>query len=454
VSNRDAAAGAGRPAALDAKAWGIGVVAFAAVVRFLLWLTYEPIAYGDTGTYMRLAEVLQRLSLRAYDGTRTPGYPAFLALAGRDPTAAWLAQMALGLLITFGLFWVAWRLTGNAPLAAGVAALYSLLPGQLYFEAALLTETLTTFFIVACLVALTALRQARSPAASALLAFALGLSASLAGLTRPLFFILPAVLLPFVWTAGTKGIGNWGWRMGLYCLPPLILLGGWLGFIRSQYGMLSPTVMGGYSLVQHTGRYFELLPEEDAAIRDTYLRYRDVRLAERGNQTNAIWDAIPELSRVSGLGFYDLSREMQRLSLGLIRQHPDLYASDVASGWVAFWKAPVFMEAGAISPEGLRPALVAYGQLSRWFVMTVNAVFLVLCALAVFVPHIRRAVGAQPVILASIAMVLTTSVVQTLLDHGDNPRFLVPLQMVVILVVFVTLGPSGIIRTPRKASYS
>ena len=137
---------------------------------------------------------------------------------------------------------------------------------------------------------------------------------------------------------------------------------------------------------------------------------------------------------------------MQRLSLGLIRQHPDLYASDVASGWVAFWKAPVFMEAEAISPEGLRPAMVAYAQLSRWFVMTINAVFLALCALAVFVPRIRHAVGAQPVILASITMVLSTSVVQTLLDLGDNPRFLVPLQMTAILtvavVLFLTLQPA------------
>jgi hypothetical protein len=34
-------------------------------------------------------------------------------------------------------------------------------------------------------------------------------------------------------------------------------------------------------------------------------------------------------------------------------------------------------------------------------------------------------------------MVWLISILQTLLDHGDNPRFLVPMQMVVIFVVIV-----------------
>ena len=36
-------------------------------------------------------------------------------------------------------------------------------------------------------------------------------------------------------------------------------------------------------------------------------------------------------------------------------------------------------------------------------------------------------------------MVWLISVVQTLLDHGDNPRFLLPLQMVVFFVIIIVL---------------
>ena len=418
--------------------WGAGVLALAAGIRLLFWQVYQPAFFGDTATYLRLAKVIAGGSLRGYDGTRTPGYPAFLALIGRDPQLTWAAQMLLGLLITLGLYWVGWRLTLRPRLAAGIAAAYSLLPGLLFFEGALLTETLTTFFIVGCLVCLTALEQAPKEGAAIPAAGMLGVSAGLAALTRPLFFALPPILLPFIWFSSRARRMRWT-RSVAFALPPILLLGGWLAFIDSKYGMLSPTVMGGYSLVQHTGAFFEYLPEEAAPIRDTYLRYRDAQIAERGSQANAIWDAIPDISRASGLGFYDLSREMQRLSLWLILRHPDLYARSVADGWVAFWKAPVYWDLQLLSPAWLQRALPAYALFSRVVLVLVNLLFLVLCAGGLISGRVRRALTAHYTMLAGTAMVLGISIVQTLLDHGDNPRFLVPLQMVVVMVVVLGL---------------
>jgi len=53
--------------------------------------------------------------------------------------------------------------------------------------------------------------------------------------------------------------------------------------------------MTGYHLIQHTGVFFEYVPDKYASLRDTYLRFRDARIAEYGTQTNAIWDAISEM---------------------------------------------------------------------------------------------------------------------------------------------------------------
>ncbi len=435
-SGNGAPVAGGRAWARPEVRWGAGVLALAGVIRLVFWQVYQPASFGDTAAYLRLAKVVAGGSLRAYDGTRTPGYPAFLALVGGDAPRAWIGQMALGLLITLGLYWVCWRLTAEPRLAAGVAATYSLLPGLLFFEGALLTETLTTLFLTGCLVCLTALEVSTKNRTAVVAAGLLGLSASLAALTRPLFFVLPAVLLPFVWSSGPGRRERWA-RSAAFALAPLVLLGGWLAFIDSKYGMLSPTVMGGYSLVQHTGAFFEYLPDEAAPIRDTYLRYRQAQIAARGTQTNAIWDAIPEISRASGLGFYDLSREMQRLSLWLIRQHPDLYARSVAEGWIAFWKAPVYWDLQLVAPDWLRAVLPAYATLTRLLLVVTNLAFLVLCLASLWVRRVRSALTAHATVLAGTAMVLGISVVQTLLDHGDNPRFLVPLQMTVILVVSV-----------------
>jgi hypothetical protein len=65
----------------------------------------------------------------------------------------------------------------------------------------------------------------------------------------------------------------------------------------------------------------------------------------------------------------------------------------------------------------------------------VNAVFLASSLAALVWRRLRKLwrVGAFPAFLA--ATVWLTSVLQTLPDHGDNPRFLVPLQSLVVFWV-------------------
>ncbi len=450
-----AAGGTRRPAGR----WLAAVAAFGLLERLALWFLYQPAYYGDTGAYLRLAEVLSRLSLVGYDGTRVPAYPAFLAITGPDGDAISLVQMILGWLISLLLFWIAWRTTDSPAAGVVVALLYDLIPGQVLFEANLLTETLTTFLVVASFALLLALARAGSGRIKAGLASLLGLVASLAGLTRVLFFVLPVWLLPFVWwaagdprpqgnlsTAGRldRRLGaDWQRRVlrtAVFCVGPVLLLGGWLAYIQSTYHMLSPTVMTGFNWVQHTGVFFEYLPDEEAVIRDTYLRYRDERLRERGDQTNTIWAAIPELTEVTGLSFFDLSRELQRLSLRLIRDHPDLYLLNVVEGWIAFWKAPPYWLPDNVRLASAVPLLRFGVAAGRAVSILANALFLAASAAAALSRKARRRIGWDAFAWSVAGMIWLASIVQTLVDHGDNERFLVPLQMLVVYLVVRTLA--------------
>jgi hypothetical protein len=420
--------------------------------RLGLWLTYQPISYGDTAPYLRLANDLLTRGWGGYDGTRVPGYPVFLALLDLDPGRIWLVQMGLGWGISLLLFWIAWRTTGSAFLGASLALIYDLIPGLLFFEPNLLSETLATFTVVASLALLVVLMRFSQGWRGILLSLVLGVASSAAGLVRPLFYLMAAWLLPFVALGGVAGGGGEtglrravaelrdGWRGALlrvlaYALPTGVLLGGWVAWVYHNYGMLSPDTKTGFYLVQHTGNFFESLPEEDALIRDTYLRYRDAQVAERGDQTNAIYAAIPELTRVTGLSIFDLSRELQRLSLRLIRQHPGLYLRSVLQGWVDFWRAPVYWRPDLLAvplPTGILDSLAFLG---RSVAVAANAAFLGLTALAAFSPRRRQQMGVDRIAVACAGLVLLSSVVQTLVEHGDNPRFLVPLQMVVFYAV-------------------
>lgn len=423
----------------SAAACGSILALFGLAERVALWMTYQPIAYGDTPSYMRLAKALALFSLKRYDGTRVPGYPAFLAVLNFNPESVWLAQLIIGWIISLILFWMTWKTTEKPWLGLLVGGLYNLIPGQFLFEANLLSETLSTFLVIVSFGCLVYFTKSNNKTASGLAAFGMGIMAGLAGIVRPAFFILPVWLLPFVWFAKSNKHASRFLFTILFCIPPALILGGWLGYMYTTFHVISPDAMGGYHMIQHTGIFFEYLPDEDALIRDTYLKYRDAQIAERGVQANAIWEAIPEMSEVTGLSFYGLSRELQRLSMKLIAAHPKLYLRNVAKGWIDFWKAPVYWKPEAVKIGLMRTVLSGLAFLGRGLSVLANLLFLVISGLTLIGRNMRRKFGIDRYVLATGGFVWLISIIQAFMDHGDNPRFLMPLQMLVIYVVVLIL---------------
>ena len=462
-------------------AWLGSTLAVAILVRLALWFLYRPVPYSDTPSYRRLAESVLA-GFDRYDGTRTPGYPAFLALVGGDERV-WIVQMALGVLVSLLLFYLGRQLSGRSWFGALLAVAHTLNLGQLFFEANLLTETLTTFYLAVAFTGVYLLLRQEIRLMWGLAAVT-GVAVSLALLTRPLFVYLPVWVGLFIaWRPPPcpppfSIIENGGGgkaafqankanfltpfdlrRLATLVLPVLLLVGGWVLFIHQRFGDWGLTTMTGYHLVQHTGSYFDYVPDEYAELRDTYIQFRDAKIAATGTQTNAIWEAIPEMSRVSGLNFYDLSRTLARISVDLIREHPDLFLQNVAQGWWMFWRTPVYWSAEALQVPGLTGSIQVLVTIARALLVAVNA-FFVICSLVwlsvCILPQrlVRRLPGLlrrlraafrpgsdlsgggsinQHFMLFIAGNIWITSILQSLLDHGDNPRFLVPLQSFVVL---------------------
>lgn len=412
-------------------AWVLLVLFMTLAARWLMWETYQPVPYGDTGSYRRLASRVED-GWQRYDGTRTPGYPAFLAVVGGD-RAVWIAQMGLGVAISLFYMLIGWEVTGRAWFGALAGLAHTLNFGQLFFEANLLTETLTTFWVSATL--LGNVRWLSRPASrSPLLAATLGVTASLAWLTRPLFIFLP------FWTALFLGVSHQDRRIRIQwhpalavLLPALVLLGSWVGFLHERFRTWGLTTMTGYNLIQHTGHYFELVPDEHSALRDTYLKYRDERIVQYGTQTNAIWDAIPEMQAATGMNFYRLSRTLTAVSLQLIWEHPTRYLRNVIEGWFLFWRAPVYWSPEAVRTPSMIPALRALVPIQRVGLVAANLLFVASTALAAGFSRIRAFLRVPGALWFLASTVWLASVIQTLVDHGDNPRFLIPLQSAVVL---------------------
>jgi hypothetical protein len=225
------------------------------------------------------------------------------------------------------------------------------------------------------------------------------------------------------------------WTIVFYTLFPLFLQGGWLFFMKTHYHVISPTAIGGYSMVQHSGEFFEDLPDEYAVIRDVYIEYRDDQIAARGSQNNAIWQAVPELTESTGLSFYELSRTLETLSWRLIRENPIGYLANVFEGWIWFWKAPVYWQADLISNPFALLILRVWVVIGRGLAVIANVGFLLLSTALIISRRVREWVRIDPMLLLVGGLIGWTSIIQSLFEHGDNPRFLVPLQMVVIYFV-------------------
>lgn len=410
--------------------WFLIVVVVAVALRVVLFVNYPAQSFSDTASYRRSANAILG-GFKAYDGTRTPGYPAFMAVVGPD-RGVYAVQLFLGLGITLAWFWIGWKASGK-PFFAGLAGLaHTLNPGQFFFEANLLTETLATFWLAIAL--LGACLWLNNPQRRNLWgALGIGLSSALAAITRPVFIFMPVLLAVFLAFSFKKKrlVLDWKPLLGVL-LPALVLLGGWMGWVRANYHVFSMSTMTGYHLVQHTGYYFEDVPEEYATIREVYLDYREKRIAERGTQGNAIWDAIPAMQDATGMNFYELSRTLQKISIQLILTHPVEYLSRAARGWWLFWRAPVYWNQAAIDSSnlaGLLPNLILAARGAMFFA---NLVFILTSLLGLIFKRLRRAWALDSFMWLLAGSVWATSILSSLLDHGDNPRFLVPLQTAVI----------------------
>jgi hypothetical protein len=446
--------------------WLIVVIIVALLERLLIIIIYQPISYSDTPSYRRLADTVL-MGFTDYEGTRTPGYPVFLALIGNDHRV-WLIQLLLGFATTLILFYVGWKLTEKPWFGGLIALAHTLYLGQLFFESNLLTESLTTFLMTLTMAGM--LVWFLYPRIRSLwLAFLLGLTSSVTLLVRPLFIYLPFYLFIFMWfyprlikhpenivevndpnsNIRSPQKYHFPWHFGIaFLVPVALLLGGWLIFMHDNFGEWSLTTMTGYHLVQHTGNFFEYVPDEYASLRDTYIRYRDAHIAQFGTQTNAIWDAIPEMSKASGYSFYTLSKVLTRISIQLILRHPFLYIKNAILGWWMFWRAPVYWSADALRFPWLADGLKLIIQLQRVLVFLTNLVFIFTSffyALFECLSTIRHKPSPLPIwsnlpgsyafIWMLLGNIWIASILQTLIDHGDNPRFLVPLQSLVVLWV-------------------
>jgi hypothetical protein len=401
------------------------LMVISALVRLIVMLNFRARASWDTPGFILTARAIASLDFSQYDGKRTPIYPLLMLLAGMDWDVVRLLQSLLGIAIASIMFAIAWKRSGSAPAAFAVGLLCSLAVSELLFEQVIYSETLCTFWIVLSLLAYGRTREDAGRWDYALL----GISAALAGMTRPMFLFLGPLYFCFVLArARTRRADLLAWILA----PTLVLALGWSAVNQRTINYFGVTTTLGLNLSNHSGAFMELAPPQYSKIAEIYLRYRAWQISTMGSQAMTVWYAESELKRATGLSTAELSKQLTRMSLEMFAEHPLLYLASVAKSWVRFWGSDFYRFIGFFkaSTSGMVYALlVALGSLQ----LAINLAFLGIATHSIT----RWLMGriSFDFDLSVIAIVLAGSVVQAFLEYGENVRYLAPLVPLTIYTV-------------------
>ena len=339
-----------RPASMPDRALLVWLFLVALSARVVLLYATEPILTNDAVgfggpsfvalSYRELAMSIFNWNFAGDLGTRSPGYPALVALCfrlfGIDNWGAVVAvQSLMAIVAFFAAYWLWRQIYGPSRAAVFATATAVLEPALLLSERGTESEPLSVTMLIMSLPLLVHAARRVSPAA----ATGSGLCLALLALTRPAFqFLIPLFALYLALRLGVR----LRTRAGAAALALLVLAAGlpvaaWDGFNLARFGYFTPMTTQGFILTSHSAPIASEAPNR-------YPQYADVEdIMERHKRPDgmAVWVAYPEIMQRRNLSFVQASRLMQDFSIAVFRDRPVAFAKSVQKAFMRFWEANI-----------------------------------------------------------------------------------------------------------------
>jgi hypothetical protein len=364
-----------------------------------------------------------------------------------------MVQSVLGIALSVILFQIAFKETRRPAISLIIGLSPSVCLNLLFFEAVVMTETLSAFLVIASLYSFRSIIRERN--AGTVAYASAGTLIALAALTRP-FLVFLAPLCGFFFLVlwiGRRRPPTESLRAGVaFALPVFLLLLGWCYFNKRHFDYFGLTTLTGFNLSNKSGAFIEYAPDKYAAIRDPYLKYRawDSKrrkiIKETGVDSVGFWNPFAEMQRLTGYSHAELSRALTEVSLHLFREHPLLYLNSVFWAWCEFWKVTITWDIGKISYPPIRQILKVAWPVERFLLLLIEATFLMIGVLYGY-RTLRGKRSEKPFSFALMTIVLSGGLLQALIESG-SARFAIPFQPLMLYVVLEELagrwrGPSG-----------
>lgn len=414
--------------------------AFAAMVlilvaaRIAVCATSDPIPFNDTWDYWNNARFIRDLNFTHYDGVRTPVYPLLVLACRLDGNLVRAVQFVLGIGVASMLFWLVYRGARSWQAALFAGLIYGLGLRPLVFESTLLSETLCTFLLMLSVSIFG--RMVFDGRVGRLHHSLLGAAAALTILCRPMYLFLAPLFFVLLLIEDRRrevDSGEIAKRLALFAAFSAIPLLGWCAFNLKTVGYFGLSTQLGFDLADHCAAFIELAPARYAAIRDRIIVARDGLVAATGSSEYAVFRA---LWKPAPAYYVPMSRELAKMAFEMIAAHPILYAETVGHSLRGFWTGIPAQRPVTFRDPALASWIWAAWRVEQTLLPALNAVFFIFVALAMSrLIHRERP---PRLALATMAIVLATSVLSSMVEYEENSRMYTPTYPLILYAVMVS----------------
>lgn len=423
----------------------LSLLIYGVLLRLLIFVFYNSITiYPDSKGYIDLSNFILNLSLEHYSGGRTPGFPMLIALAGGNLYLTVFFQILIGLFNIALIYYFIKLKTKDKVLSFWITFISSSFLHILFFEFAILTETLTLFLVLFTFWFIEKFKLLK-PNTSVKYYLLLSVILSCLYFTKPLFIYFPVGFFIFYIVKNY----HFGFRRILLkgtvlLILPMLSFYSWCSLNEKNIGYFTSSYFLGINLSQTATPFFEKVPEEDKLIRDIFIKHRELNPKYKSDDKNpmTVWFAWNELRQKTKLSDPDLSHELGRISIELFKKYPDLYLKQVFFSWKDFWGSSLFFWRTGYFNNGFveKWSYRLWYSFQQYLMVLINILFLLFT-----IKKIYRFIQSKFKIFDSdlllVAIIISGSVAQALVTYGSNSRFCVPFFPLIVYFVFVNLVP-------------
>lgn len=405
------------------------IVIVGILVRLIVAVLYQYITwYPDSGDYLYLANRMFDFDLSGYEGQRSPGYPLLILLTGFSDVLLVIMQSFMGICTLVIAYNTMLLLNVRKKMSLIVCLSLACYLPIVFFELAVLTETVTLFII--SLIFYFYFRAIKRNEWNWRNILSLSLLCVFLILIKPFYVFLPIVLLFFVLIK--KGLREVCWTKAVLFLGvTLFVFFGWSYVNKVNTNYFVSTTYYGFNLAQNCVSFAEKTTPEFEEIGNIYAKYRDNRISDK-EIAMSVWDAYTELEETTGLSFPDLSNKLYQYSVATIKENPFLYLKQVFVSWSDFWKTSLYWEPQSFGISQASDVFLYICYLERIVLQLIKILFVILIPVNIYFSIRKRHL--TPQLMISL-VVLVASLLQAFATYGTNSRYSFPFEILIVISV-------------------